>query len=180
MHVKPVAPAANIRCKNPLAEPVSPPILFGLMPFITSILRRCWLFFLMVVLMLTIKEEFPFSNFPMYSVLPESTNCLQLTDADDHVIPIWPVFGGAITVLKKQLNHELSMVKAKGSFKKRDEVPPEILHPAGEKVLKWLLTHFPCKEPKLKGQVIKLQQVTFRVKQGRVVRSVETLAEDRV
>ncbi|MDB6140673.1 MAG: hypothetical protein JWO94_3745, partial [Verrucomicrobiaceae bacterium] len=122
----------------------------------------------------------PFSNFPMYCVLPSSTICLQLTDAEDHVIPIWPVFGGAITVLKKQLNHEVALVQATGAFKKRDEAPPEIVHAAGAKVLKWLLAHFPCNDPGLKGQIIRLQQITFSVRNGLVVREVETLAEDRI
>lgn len=134
----------------------------------------------MIALMLTIKEEFPFSNFPMYALLPDNTICLQLTDAEDHVIPVWPAFGGSITVLKKQLNHELSMVQKTGAFKKRDEVPKDILHPAGAKVLTWLLTHFKCADPKLKGQVIRLQQVKFRVQHGKVRREVETLAEGHI
>ena len=150
------------------------------MSLLTATLRHGWFFFVMAGLMLAIKEEFPFSNFPMYSVLPDSTTCLQLTDAQDHVVPIGPVFGGAITVLKKQLNHELKMAQDKGAFKKRDEAPPEIIHAAGAKVLKWLLVHFKCNDPKMKGQPIRLQQVTFSVRQGQVVREVETLAEDRV
>lgn len=150
------------------------------MPLLTAILRHGGLFFVMVALMLTIKEEFPFSNFPMYSVLPDSTICLQLTDADDHIIPIVPVFGGAITVLKKQLNHEVKMVQEKSAIKKRDDVPPEVTRAAGAKVLRWLLTHFKCKDAKLQGQVIRLQQITFSVQNGQVVREVETLAEDRI
>ncbi len=150
------------------------------MPLLIAILRRGGLFFVMVALMLIIKEQFPFSNFPMYSVLPDSTICLQLTDAQDKVIPIVPVFGGAITVLKKQLNNEIKVVQSKSAIKKRDDVPPEVTRAAGAKVLRWLLTHFKCNDPKLIGQAIKLQQITFSVKDGRVVREVETLAEDRI
>ena len=145
-----------------------------------SAFKQGGVFFVMIALMLTIKENFPFSNFPMYALLPDSTICLQLTDAEDHVVPLWPAFGGSITVLKKQLNHELSMVQKTGAFKKRDETPPEILHAAGTKVLTWLLTHFKCADPQLKGQVIRLQQVKFRVRDHKVSREVETLAEDHV
>ncbi len=149
-------------------------------PALISALKHGGIFFVMIALMLIIKEEFPFSNFPMYSLLPDSTICLQLTDAENHVVPIWPAFGGSITVLKKQLNHELSMVQNTGAFKKRDETPPEILHAAGTKVLTWMLTHFKCADPKLRGQVIRLQQVKFRVRDHKVSREVETLAEDHI
>ncbi len=150
------------------------------MPLLIATLRRGGLFFVMVALMLIIKEEFPFSNFPMYSVLPESTTCLQLTDTQDKVIPIVPVFGEAITVLKKQLTHEIKMAQEKSAIKKRDDLPPEVTKAAGAKVLRWLLTHFKCNDPQLRGQVIRLQQTTFSLKDGQVVREVETLAEDRI
>ena len=150
------------------------------MSSIVALLRNGWVFFLMVALMLAIKEEFPFSHFPMYSVLPDSTNCLQLVDAEGKIVPIWEVFGGSISVLKKQVNHELSLVRKEKALSRRDDVPPEVMGPIGSKVLKWLLVHFPCKDPARKGQVVKLQEITFKLENGRVERTVKTLAEDRM
>lgn len=150
------------------------------MSSLTALLRNGWFFLVMSALCLIIKEQFPFSNFPMYSALPDSTNCLQMVDADDHIIPIWPVFGGSISVLKKQLNHELTMLREKGAFKKKDDMPEELLNSVGKKVLTWSLTHYPCKEPARKGQLVKLQEITFRIKDGKVVRNTRTLAEDKM
>ena len=145
-----------------------------------ALLRHGAVFFVMAALMLIIKEQFPFSNFPMYSSLPESAKILQLVDAEDHLIPTWPIFGTTVSVLKKKVNYELSALRDKGEFKKRDDAPPEVLQAVGAKVLKWLLETYPCKQTERKGQVVKLQEITLRIKDGRLVRSIKTLAEDRI
>jgi hypothetical protein len=62
------------------------------------------------------REWYPFSNFPMYSILPERTNALFITDLQGHLVPM-KRFGFDAPTLKKLVNNELRQYKARGEIK---------------------------------------------------------------
>lgn len=84
-------------------------------------------------------EQYPFSNFPMYSHLDDHSDVLFVTDLDDRVLPMEELFATSSSTQKKVFMTEL---KAICNPKKRDtrKALPEEKTEAGGKVMARLLT----------------------------------------
>lgn len=63
---------------------------------------------LLVVAMFFIKEEFPFSNFPMYSNFDEEADVVFVTDQNDAPLPMEALFGTGSAGTKKRYEAELA------------------------------------------------------------------------
>ncbi len=135
------------------------------------------LFLVMAVLMLSIGDQFPFSHFPMYATLPESTFCIRVTDADGKLMPVQLAFGVQSSILKKQMVRELKEQKDNGRMKLVSAPPPDIARECGRRVLEWMLDHRPAFDPALVGKAVKLEQVTYTARKGAVKEKVDVLAE---
>jgi hypothetical protein len=144
-----------------------------------TVLQRSAMFLIMAALMLIFGDQFPFSNFPMYSVLPDSVICMRVTDSAGKLLPLDPAFGIGTTLLKKQMERELHEMKDAGTINKISDPGLPAAKKAGKVVLDWLLAHHPPRRAELSGQTVKLEQVSYRVKHGEVVEKVDVLAEGR-
>lgn len=142
-----------------------------------SIGKTAGLFLIMLVLMLAIGDQFPFSHFPMYSVLPESTICIRVTDGDGRLIPVQPAFSVQSSILKKHMVRELQELKTKGKIKLIRSVPLDASKECGQRVLDWMLKNRPVRDLALVGKTVKLEQVTYTARKGSVIEQIDVLAE---
>jgi hypothetical protein len=65
---------------------------------------------LLVVVLFLIKEEFPFSNFPMYSNFDEEADVVFITDQNNNALPMEPLFGKGSAGTKKIYEAELALL----------------------------------------------------------------------
>jgi len=85
--------------------------------------------------MLWRKEWYPFSHFPMYSVLATKTNALYMTDMNDTLIPFARLGLDAPTV-KKLINTEMRKYKASGAVRRMSDLTDAHWTEAAEVVVK--------------------------------------------
>ena len=90
-----------------------------------------------------IKEQFPFSNFPMYSNFDSEADVLFIADQNDKPISLDAVFKAGSSTAKKAYKKELGKIaNPKGRDSKQSTV--EERHAAGEIVLgDWYKQHAP-------------------------------------
>lgn len=133
-----------------------------------SFIQRFGFFAFMLAAMLLAGDQFPFSNFPMYSILPDSLMSMRLTDAQGNLLPSVPAFGVGTTIIKKQMARELHEMKEKGQIKLIKTVPLDASKEAGQRVLAWVLDNHPPRNPELAGATIKLEQTIYTTQKGSV------------
>lgn len=134
-------------------------------------------FLVLSVLMLAIGDQFPFSHFPMYSVLPESAMSIRVVDEAGQRVPVQIAFSVQSSILKKQMIRELNEQKAKGKIKLVSAPSLEVSKECGQRVLDWMLQNRPARDPAMVGKKVKLEQVVFTAKKGSVTEKVDVLAE---
>ncbi|CAN5315354.1 hypothetical protein BH23VER1_BH23VER1_27840 [soil metagenome] len=136
------------------------------------------------VLCLVLKEEFPFSHFPMYSSFSNYTYYVYVTDKNGEPIPLEAITSVRTSKLKKILQNGLDDVKdevkeATGDWPGFAVLPTEAKRPAGEATLRWLREN--CKES-ARAQLashapLTLHQVELFIDdEGRMVREDEPIA----
>ena len=69
-------------------------------------------------------DWYPFSSFPMYSILPSGTHSLYATDMGGHPLP-FDRLGIDAPTLKKMINGELRKLKANGTVKRMSNLTQE-------------------------------------------------------
>jgi len=84
-------------------------------------------------------EWYPFSNFPMYSILPPSANTLYITDLDGKLIPMQKV-GLDSPTMKKMLTSELRKYKADGRVRRMADLTDDNWREAAEKIVAQIRT----------------------------------------
>jgi hypothetical protein len=152
-------------------------------PFLESLGKRISLlgkipFLSVVVLALmfqAIKEFYPFSHYPMYSVLTPTVEFYYLTNAQGKVVPQKTYFGFSTSWTRKMLNTRLSELSGGDNV---DNASPEEMTLAGQKILGYLSEH--CEEP-FKNEMVtgglQLHQIFIRNTNGRLLREDALIAE---
>jgi len=111
------------------------------MPSVAKNFPRClWCLtplVLSTVLCLMLKENFPFSHFPMYSAFGKRTHYVYLTDGKDRPVPVESITYVRTGRLKKIFNQKLAETAGETGKKKRELTPAE-RSAAGEHTLRWL------------------------------------------
>ncbi|MEY4482859.1 MAG: hypothetical protein RL693_311, partial [Verrucomicrobiota bacterium] len=120
---------------------------------------------LLVVLLAIIKEQYPFSDFPMYSHLDAESDVLYVTDQDDRVLPMEKIFGTGASTQKKVYMTELKSICNPKKRDTRDALPEE-KQQAGSQLMDKLM-------PKLKSE--KLAAIGPTTKSLRIYYKVYTL-----
>ncbi len=100
---------------------------------------RVKLFILFTALCLTIGEQYPFSDFPMYSSMEDWTYLLYITDENDKPLPLFTSYGMRTSILKKFFNQEARDI-ARQSKRRMRNVPPEEYAAAGELAIDRILS----------------------------------------
>lgn len=136
-----------------------------------------WFGMAVIAACLSLKEFYPFSNFPMYSKNAPGAFCLYVTDSDDKVLFTLPEFGKFSSILKKMLNGKIQKIKADGHIKRYNELTAEQYQAAGGEILQWLLNERrSSNRPPLTGK-IRLMSEEFVLKNGKPVKKTIRLAE---
>lgn len=107
---------------------------------------------LLVVFLAIVKEQYPFSDFPMYSHLDDESDVLYVTDQADNVLPMEKLFGTGASTQKKVFMTELKSIC---NPKKRDtkNALPEEKQQAGSQLMDKLM-------PKLKREKLAAMSTT--------------------
>ena len=79
----------------------------------------------LVVALFIIKEQFPFSNFPMYSNFDTEADVIFVTDQKDRVLPMEKVFRSGSSTAKKAYKKELGKITAKTKRDTKQATAPE-------------------------------------------------------
>jgi hypothetical protein len=123
----------------------------------------------------TLKENFPFSNYPMYSRLSSKTYFILVTDDCDRRIPLKSRFGIAADFLKRLFKHEVEIVAADKGCPVRRLTVSDLEAPA-QKTLKILLDHAGSNCPN-DIRMLRLYQVNLSIQSSSVKREKVLLAE---
>ena len=122
-----------------------------------------------------IKEFYPFSHYPMYSVLTPTVEFYYLTNAQGKLIPQKTYFGFSTSWTRKMLNTRLAKLSGGDTS---DSATEKEMSAAGQEVLTYLMEH--C-EAEYKQEVLsgglQLRQTYIRNTDGRLLRREELIAE---
>ncbi|MDQ3119972.1 MAG: hypothetical protein M3Q89_10465 [Verrucomicrobiota bacterium] len=94
---------------------------------------------LITAVCLLLREEFPFSHFPMYSSFGRSTYYVYLTNGADQPLPTVTTLGVSTPTLKKIYESEVRREMERIPRASRKSLSLEQRRPAGERVLQRLL-----------------------------------------
>ena len=153
---------------------------------ILSILKKLPLKVMLVVtiLCLLIRENFPFSNFPMYGSFSDYSYYVYLSDGRDQPVPVEGITGIRTSRLQKIFGGKLEEVREDleaqgveiGGYR---FMTPAQQGPAGEYTLQWLLDN--CKEharPALDARrPLRFHKVGLRYEKGKIVKEPALIAE---
>ena len=131
----------------------------------------------LVVALYLIKEQFPFSNFPMYSNFDTEADVIFVTDQNDKVLPMEKVFRSGSSTAKKAYKKELGKLTAKDKRDSKQATAPERAA-AGKIVLSdWAANVKPgALTPDTKA--LRLYRRTFELENGKLSdKAPELLAE---
>jgi hypothetical protein len=130
----------------------------------------CWL---MVVISLLVKENYPFSNNPMYARWEPFTYVFHTTDENDKVLLFENEFGQTAIKLKKVVKSGEHRLRDQPSLSKEDRY-----RLAAENALKF---YHEKRRPKIENpstyQTIKLWQTDFWIEDGEVKKKAFVLAQ---
>ena len=139
-------------------QPVEAPL--SRLPFQTAVLAVIFAGFLFWR-----RDWYPFSNFPMYSILPSATWALRATDMEDKPLPLEQIGVDAPT-LKKMINAELFRFKEAGIIRRVSESTLEHWQQAATNVVERLRTTM--NEPLFRHTGFKLHARHYKAGQDRV------------
>lgn len=141
--------------------------LLGKVPFLSVLV--------IALLLQAIKEFYPFSHYPMYSVLTPTVEFYYLTNAQGKIIPQKTYFGFSTSWTRKMLNTRLAELSGGDNS---DSASNKEMNAAGQEILTYLMEH--C-EAEYKTEVtsggIQLHQIFIRNTDGRLDRRDELIAE---
>ncbi|HEY5813544.1 MAG TPA: hypothetical protein VIT23_12930 [Terrimicrobiaceae bacterium] len=153
-------------------------VLLERIPKITSMLgrllsrlpfREVWL---SVAVLMVVGENYPFSNFPMYSNLEEEATYFVVVNARDEIMPYVPNFRSRSSYVPKALKTERRKLEKQGLT---SEVA---LREAGKSVLLSLVKRAePQKREDLLGKGLKLVEVQISVGSSRLQQEQRVVAE---
>jgi hypothetical protein len=116
---------------------------------------------LLVLSLYLIKEEFPFSNFPMYSNVSEEADVTFITDQNDNPLPMKALFKTSSGSSKKMYKKELGTL-TNASGRDSDHATAEERALAGRAVLDSLLPRLISKAVPPGTTALRFQLRTFR------------------
>ena len=130
-----------------------------------------------VILLFIVKEQFPFSNFPMYSNFDTEADVIFVTDQGDHVLSMDKVFRSGSSTAKKAYKKELGKITAKSNRDSTQSTAPERIA-AGKIVLGDWMANIKPNSLTPETKAVRLYRRTFELVNGKLSdRAPELLAE---
>ncbi|WP_009961149.1 hypothetical protein [Verrucomicrobium spinosum] len=157
------------------------------MPEFVQMLQRLWRkvpfrhVLAATVFLAVVGEQYPFSNFPMYSHLDKEADVLYVTDQTDRVLPMEKLFGTSSSTQKKVFITELKEICNPKGRDTRDALPEE-RSAAGAKLGEKL---FPKLKPHNLAQVggevkgLRLYYKVFTVESGAISTGAPQLVAEK-
>ena len=114
------------------------------------------------ILLVVIGEQYPFSNFPMYSKVDDESDVLFITDQNDKPLPMHTLFGTSTSTQKKVYMAELKKIC---NPKKRDtaDAKPEEQREAGGKLMEKLFPRLKRDRLASVGEGITTMRVYYKI-----------------
>ena len=138
---------------------------------------RCWPLLAITAACLVLQEQFPFSNFPMYSSFGRDTYYVYLADGAGEPLATIASFGITTPILKKMYDTELQR-EVKRLRTRRTRLRLEQKTPVGERVLQALTKpHAASPGGPERPAGLRLYEVNLSVESGRFVRRTELIAQ---
>ena len=130
-----------------------------------------------VVALYLIKEQFPFSNFPMYSNFDTEADVIYVTDQNDKVLPMEKVFRSGSSTAKKAYKKELGKLTNKDKRDTKQATAPERAS-AGKIVLADWAANVKPNSLTADTKALRLYRRTFELVNGKLSdKAPELLAE---
>ncbi len=120
---------------------------------------------LLVLALYLIREEFPFSNFPMYSNISEEADVVFVTDQNDNPLPMKALFKTSSATSKKMYKKELAEL-ANPHGRDSDHATAEERRQAGGEILNVLAGRLVHKAVPEGVTALRFQLRTFRAGTG--------------
>lgn len=129
----------------------------------------------LAVLLQAIKEFYPFSHYPMYSVLTPTVEFYYLSNSQGKLIPQKTYFGFSTSWTRKMLNTRLAKLSGGDTS---DSATEKEMTAAGLETLNYLIDHCEAEyiEEVLAGG-LQLHQIFIRNTDGRLERRDDLIAE---
>jgi hypothetical protein len=124
-------------------------------------------------------EQYPFTDFPMYSHLDAESDVLYVTNQKDEVLPFHTLFGTKTSTQKKTFINELAKITNADNKRDSRDAKPEERQAAGEKMTAKLMPKL--KEEKLPAgtQSLRFYYKVFRSEDGKIVESSPQLIAEK-
>ena len=119
-------------------------------------------------------EQYPFTNFPMYSHLDAESDVLYVTNQADEVLPFHRLFGTKTSTQKKTFINEVAKITNAEKKDSRDATPEE-RRAAGERMTAKLLPRLKADRVPAGTQSLRFYYNIFREQEGRIVESAPQL-----
>lgn len=116
---------------------------------------------LLVLALFIIKEQFPFSNFPMYSNIDDKADVVFVADQNDKPLPMKALFKTSSGSSKKMLNTEIKKLANPHGRDSADATPEEV-RAAGKAVLDTLMTRLRREAVPPETTTLRFYRKTFR------------------
>lgn len=113
-------------------------------------------------------QQYPFTNFPMYSHLDEESDVLYVTDHAGKPLPFHTLFGTKTSTQKKVFINELKKICNPAGRDTRDALPEE-RRAAGAKLVEKLLPRLKRDRLPEGVQALQFHYKVFRSEDGRIV-----------
>jgi hypothetical protein len=133
-------------------------------------------------LCLGLKENFPFTHYPMYSDFSDETYYVWLADSEGNPIASQSVTGLRLGRIKKVYNKGLlaareSVGEESGDTPRKRDLTNAQKRPSGEATLAWIFqsSHEPARVTLRKASPLRLYQVDITIKDSRVIESTPEL-----
>lgn len=123
-------------------------------------------------------EQYPFTDFPMYSHLDAESDVLYVTNQKDEILPFHTIFGTKTSTQKKTFINELAKITNADDRDSRDAKPEE-RRAAGEKMVAKLLPKL--KEEKLPAgtESLRFYYKVFRAEGDKIVETAPQLVAEK-
>ncbi len=135
-------------------------------------------FFVVVFVCLSLKENFPFTHYPMYSSFSDYSYVVYLADGKGEALPVETITSVRTSALKKNFGTNLKEVerakRKSGEWEGFRFLSMEDRMPAGEATLRWLVDtskNDAVRETLLSHAPLRLYMVELRYDDGEIVRS---------
>jgi hypothetical protein len=134
------------------------------------------LLFILTVLNLVVRENYPFSHYPMYATFSKYSNFVYITDQEDKPIPMLKVFGLKSNFIKKIYMDEVMKISAKKNKEPWDLSVSDLNKP-GQTALVYLISNVNLSEVAKSFRSIKLYDTTIYLSEGKVQKNRRLVCE---